>query len=52
MVAGAKHCHKTWDCTTLDACWDDCKSRYGGRGLCDAIPPPVSPKQCFCYYEC
>ncbi|CAL1362817.1 unnamed protein product [Linum trigynum] len=52
MVAEAKHCLKTWNCNTTDICWDDCKSRYGGKGLCDLIPTPFVPKQCLCSYEC
>ncbi|CAI0395905.1 unnamed protein product [Linum tenue] len=52
MVAEAKHCLKTWTCNTTDICWDDCKSRYGGKGLCDLIPTPFVPKQCLCSYEC
>ncbi|CAI0449124.1 unnamed protein product [Linum tenue] len=52
MVAEAKDCHKTWDCTTTDNCWDDCKSRYGGIGRCDDITIPFVPRQCFCSYKC
>ncbi|KAJ4719591.1 Low-molecular-weight cysteine-rich [Melia azedarach] len=51
-MAEAKDCHKVWNCKGDQRCWDDCKSRYSGKGLCDLYTAPPVPKQCFCAYKC
>ncbi|CAL1358910.1 unnamed protein product [Linum trigynum] len=53
MTVEAKHCSALWDCSGGDdQCWNECKSRYGGQGLCDLGTAPGVPRQCFCAYEC
>ncbi|XP_031284305.1 putative defensin-like protein 184 isoform X2 [Pistacia vera] len=51
-VAEAKDCNKVWNCKGDKRCWDDCKNRYNGKGLCDLYTAPGVPKQCFCAYKC
>ncbi|KAJ6757296.1 hypothetical protein OIU74_026526 [Salix koriyanagi] len=48
----ARDCHKVWTCKGQDRCWEDCKNRYSGKGLCDLYTAPPVPKQCFCAYKC
>ncbi|CAI0449127.1 unnamed protein product [Linum tenue] len=52
IVAEAKDCGATWDCTTEERCWDDCRSRYDGKGHCDYRTHPFAPRQCNCSYKC
>ncbi|EEF49718.1 putative defensin-like protein 184 [Ricinus communis] len=52
MRAGARDCHKVWNCKGNNRCWDDCKNKYNGMGLCDLYAAPAVPKQCFCAYKC
>lgn len=51
-VADAKDCNKVWNCKGGTRCWNDCKNRYNGTGLCDLYTAPGVPKQCFCAYKC
>lgn len=51
-MAEAKDCHKVWNCKGEDNCWEDCKNRYHGKGMCDLYTAPGVPKQCFCAYKC
>ncbi|KAG6750590.1 hypothetical protein POTOM_045088 [Populus tomentosa] len=48
----ARDCHKVWTCKGQNRCWEDCKNRYTGTGLCDLYTAPPVPKQCFCAYKC
>ncbi|KAJ6883653.1 hypothetical protein NC652_030785 [Populus alba x Populus x berolinensis] len=48
----ARDCHKVWTCKGQNRCWEDCKNRYAGTGLCDLYTAPPVPKQCFCAYKC
>ncbi|KAK6288782.1 hypothetical protein POUND7_000323 [Theobroma cacao] len=50
--AEAKDCHKVWNCKGENRCWEDCRNRYNGMGLCDLYTAPSVPKQCFCAYKC
>ncbi|KAG6646217.1 hypothetical protein CIPAW_08G178100 [Carya illinoinensis] len=51
-MAGVKDCHKVWNCKGGNHCWEDCKNRYSGKGMCDLYTAPGVPKQCFCAYKC
>ncbi|GMN25314.1 hypothetical protein TIFTF001_000880 [Ficus carica] len=51
-VVEAKDCHTTWNCKGDRRCWEDCKNRYKGNGMCDLYTGPFVPKQCFCAYKC
>ncbi|CAL1358907.1 unnamed protein product [Linum trigynum] len=53
MTVEAKDCSALWDCSRGgDQCFNECKSRYGGQGLCDLGTAPGVPRQCFCAYKC
>ncbi|KAK7849909.1 putative defensin-like protein 184 [Quercus suber] len=52
QMAEAKDCHKVWNCKGDNHCWEDCKNRYSGKGMCDLYTAPGVPKQCFCAYKC
>ncbi|KAI5566583.1 hypothetical protein BDE02_13G030100 [Populus trichocarpa] len=52
LKVGARDCHKVWTCKGQNRCWEDCKNRYSGTGLCDLYTAPPVPKQCFCAYKC
>ncbi|KAI3408240.1 uncharacterized protein J3R85_020416 [Psidium guajava] len=51
-LAEAKDCYKVWTCKGGDRCWEDCRNRFNGRGMCDLYTAPPVPKQCFCAYKC